>query len=187
MRAPRYTLHGGFSVLELTVVVAILAMLAALAAPEFGRLLDRARSTACMGNLRAIGSALGAYLADHDGRFPFINNPPPYDVYEEETLPEDEEAVTLLEAFGPYGVAESTLRCPADVRASNFFGRLGTSYEWVPRIDGEASVSPRVLSRRGGLVTRPLNRITVLRDFDTVHFGRGNRLFGDGSVRFYMR
>ncbi|MCX7868573.1 MAG: type II secretion system GspH family protein [Terrimicrobiaceae bacterium] len=177
-----------FSLLELAVVVAIISMLAVIAAPEYGRLLDRARSTACMGNLRAIGAALGAYLSDNDGRLPYINNPPPYQVYEDDDdLPPEQEAVTLLEAFGPYGIAETTLRCPADVKASNFFGRVGTSYEWVPRIDGEQSVSPKVLSRRGGLVTRRLGRITVLRDFDTVHFGRGNRLLGDGRVIYYTK
>lgn len=168
-------------------VVAILGMLAVLAAPEFHRVNDRARSTACMGNLRTLGVALAAYLSDHQGTFPYINNPPPYEVYEEDDLPPEQPPLSLLEAFGPYGVTENTLRCPADSRAANFFGRVGTSYEWVPRIDGEQSVSPRVLSRRGTISTRPLGRITVLRDFDTVHFGRGNRLLGDGRVIFYTK
>lgn len=70
---------------------------------------------------------------------------------------------------------------------NNRFASTGTSYEWIPRIDGEQSVSPKVLSRRRGLVVRPLGRITVLRDFDTVHFGRSNRLYGDGRVVMVTR
>lgn len=172
-----------FTLIELLVVLSIIAMLGVLAAPEFSRTLERARSTACLGNLRSLGVAVNSYVSDNDGRLPFINNPPPYTVYEEDDeLPADAEPVTMLEAFGPYGISETGVRCPADVKMNNRFASTGNSYEWVPRIDGEQSVSPKVLSRRRGLVTRPIGRITVLRDLDPVHFGRSNRLYGDGRV-----
>lgn len=175
--------HRAFTLIELLVVLSIIAMLGVLAAPEFSRTIERARSTACLGNLRSLGVAVNSYVSDNDGRFPYINNPPPYEVYtEDDALPADQEPVTMLEAFGPYGIAEKTLRCPADVKMNNRFASVGTSYEWVPRIDGEQSVSPKVLSRRGGLIARPLGRIVVLRDMDPVHFGRSNRLYGDGRV-----
>ncbi|MEX1117562.1 MAG: hypothetical protein WEB60_02090 [Terrimicrobiaceae bacterium] len=101
---------------------------------------------------------------------------------EDDELPPDVEPTTMLEAFGPYGISENTLRCPADVKMNNRFAATGTSYEWIPRIDGEQSVAPKILSRRRGLVTRPLGKIIVLRDVEGVHFGRSNRLYGDGRV-----
>ena len=70
--------QGAFSLLEVLVVLVIVALLAALGAPEYGRMMERAKSAACMGNLRAVGAALGSYLSDHDGRMPYINNPDPY-------------------------------------------------------------------------------------------------------------
>jgi prepilin-type N-terminal cleavage/methylation domain-containing protein len=179
------TARRAFTIVELLVTMAIIAMLAALAAPEYSRLVDRARSTACAGNLRSIGIALLNYVNDNDGRFPHINNPPPLEVYDEDDdLPDDQEPQTLLEALADYGLTAESFRCPADAAdaARSNFQKYGTSYEWIPRIDGEQSVAPRVLSRRRGLVTRKLSRIIVMRDFAGVHFGRANRLYGDGRV-----
>jgi len=175
--------QGAFSLLEVLVVLVIVALLAALGAPEYGRMMERAKSAACMGNLRAVGAALGSYLSDHDGRMPYINNPDPYPIYsEDDDLPEEVTPITLVEAFGPYGIPNRGFRCPSDAAMNNQFAKLGTSYEWIPRIDGEQSVAPKVLARRGQLVTRKINRIVVLREFDPVHFGRSNRLYGDGRV-----
>ncbi len=190
MRA-RPAWHGGapraFTLIELLVVIAIMALLGILAMPEFGRLVERAKSATCMGNLRSIGGALGSYLSDHDGRFPHINNPPPFNVYDEaaddgEAADEDAPILTLSEAFGPYGIPERGFRCPADAAMNNYFAGHGTSYEWVPLVDGEQSVAPKILSRRGQMVVRKNKWIIVLRDFDAVHFGRSNRLYADGHV-----
>jgi len=189
-------LHGAFTLIELLVVVAIIALLAALSAPEFGRIIDRSQSTACMSNLRGLGVALNSYLADNNGRFPHINNPPPYDVYdspEPATTGEEKddgspvegdiEAVTLLEAFGPYGISAQTLKCPVDGKQkSGYFATIGSSYEWRPLIDGDLNTAPQVLSRRGQLRTRRASRVRVLYDFSAVHFGRANFLYGDGRV-----
>ena len=65
-----------FSLLELTLVIAIAAILAALVWPQYQRMLERARSVACMSNLRQIGIAVGTYLADNDNTFPFIEPNP---------------------------------------------------------------------------------------------------------------
>lgn len=186
----------GFTLIELLVVVAIIGMLAALATPEFGRVIDRSHSTACMSNLRGIGVALNSYLADNDGRFPHINNPPPYNVYEstepETTGEEDDDGspveddvqpMLLIEAFGPYGISSETLKCPVDAKnAAGYFATCGSSYEWRPLIDGDVSTAPKVLSRRGQLRTRRASRVRVLYDFSPLHFGRANFLYGDGRV-----
>ena len=181
-RQPAKSPIAAFTLIELLVVLAIVAMLTAMAVPEFSRILDRARSAACMGNLRALGVAIGSYVNDNDGRFPFINNPA-RPVYEEEDLPEGMVALTMLEAFSDYGVTESMLRCPSDVLRNNYFGAEGTSYEWRPIVDNEPKLSPRIYTRRGSIALRNASRVRLVMDTDTtLHFGRPNRLFADGRV-----
>ena len=51
----------GFTIVELLVVVAIVAVLAAIAIPAVGFGIARADSTKCLGNLRAMGVGLNAW------------------------------------------------------------------------------------------------------------------------------
>lgn len=62
--------HAGFTLLELLFVIAIVAVLAALLLTVFGRAQAQADSTACLSNLRQIGTAIAAYATDHDGYLP---------------------------------------------------------------------------------------------------------------------
>ncbi len=57
--------HGGFTLIEIMVVVAILGILAALVVPRVMSRPDEARVTRAHHDLRAIGSALGMYRLDH--------------------------------------------------------------------------------------------------------------------------
>jgi prepilin-type N-terminal cleavage/methylation domain-containing protein/prepilin-type processing-associated H-X9-DG protein len=59
-----------FTLVELLVVVAIVAVLAALVFPAFARAKEKAKQTACSANLRQIGVAMAAYRADYDDRIP---------------------------------------------------------------------------------------------------------------------
>ena len=59
----------GFSLMELLVVVAIIAILAALLLPALGRARERSRRGACLHNLHQIGLAVGMYL-DENGELP---------------------------------------------------------------------------------------------------------------------
>ncbi len=61
-----------FTLIELLMVVVIIAALATLAIPAGDRVLHRARSAACMSNLRNLGSALNLYLADHNNIMPSL-------------------------------------------------------------------------------------------------------------------
>ena len=60
-RAPRY-----FTLIELLVVIAIIAILAAILFPVFARAREQARKTACLSNLKQIGTALLMYCQDYD-------------------------------------------------------------------------------------------------------------------------
>ncbi|MER3495912.1 MAG: prepilin-type cleavage/methylation domain-containing protein, partial [Armatimonadota bacterium] len=61
----------GFTLIELLVVIAIIAVLAAILFPVFARAKAAAKQTACISNLKQIGSGIGLYMADADDVFPF--------------------------------------------------------------------------------------------------------------------
>jgi prepilin-type N-terminal cleavage/methylation domain-containing protein len=65
MTSPR-----GFTLVELLVVAALIAVLAALAVPALGRTIKKAAMTTDMNNLRTIGQGISAFAADNDGRIP---------------------------------------------------------------------------------------------------------------------
>lgn len=56
-----------FSLVELLTVVAIIILLLALLFPLFGEVRERGRQVSCLGNLKAQGTGLIAYAAEHDG------------------------------------------------------------------------------------------------------------------------
>lgn len=61
---------GGFTLVELLTVVAILSLLAALLMPSLGNALDRARQTRCAANMKGIGTTAFLFAADHEGLLP---------------------------------------------------------------------------------------------------------------------
>ncbi len=65
-----------FTLIEILVVAAIIIILAALAVPVFRGVLDRAKATKDMNNLRQIGLLMQTYLNDKDGILPVINASP---------------------------------------------------------------------------------------------------------------
>ncbi len=67
--------RGGFTLIELLVVIAIIAVLAAILFPVFARAREKARSTACISNLKQIGLAMAMYCSDYDGHFPWGVDP----------------------------------------------------------------------------------------------------------------
>ncbi len=57
--------QGALTLIELLVVIAVIAVLAALLLPGLAQAQRRAQSAACINNLRQLGMALHAYLADN--------------------------------------------------------------------------------------------------------------------------
>jgi prepilin-type N-terminal cleavage/methylation domain-containing protein/prepilin-type processing-associated H-X9-DG protein len=60
----------GFTLIELLVVIAIIAILAAILFPVFSRAREQARKTACLSNLKQVGTALMMYVQDWDETYP---------------------------------------------------------------------------------------------------------------------
>ncbi len=61
--------HRAFTLVELLVVVAILALLSVIAVPNFQEAVRRSNRAACASNLKALASALALYKVDYN-RFP---------------------------------------------------------------------------------------------------------------------
>jgi len=63
--------RNAFTVVEMLVVLAIIAILAALLFPVFARARDGGHRSQCISNLHQIGTAVAMYSADYDERIPY--------------------------------------------------------------------------------------------------------------------
>src|SRR5918994_5557325 len=64
--------HGrhGFTLIELLVVIAIIAILAAILFPVFAQARAKARQSACLSNMKQLGTGLIMYAQDYDETLP---------------------------------------------------------------------------------------------------------------------
>ena len=65
---------GGFTLVELLVVLAIIGILASILFPVFARVQETGRSTVCQSNLKQLGLAFQQYQQDTGGRLPGAGN-----------------------------------------------------------------------------------------------------------------
>ena len=73
--------HRAFTLLELMVVVAIIAVLIAILAPSLGRARQQAYQVKCAANLRNIGQGIFQYVNDRtngNGRLPWLRGIAPF-------------------------------------------------------------------------------------------------------------
>jgi len=95
----------GFTLLEVTVTVAIIAILAALIFTGGKGYFERAESVVCMNNMRNLIPALGAYVQDK-GQWP--QEPAAISNASDDEAHEDWWITELV----PYGLTEKSWQCP---------------------------------------------------------------------------
>lgn len=61
---------SGFTLIELMIVIAIIAILASILVPNFIRARGQGMFSACQSNLKNVGTALEMYSTDAAGRYP---------------------------------------------------------------------------------------------------------------------
>ncbi len=66
----RFSSRKGFTLIELMIVIAIIAILAAILVPNFIRARAQGQVTSCKSNLKNIGTACEMYATDNGGRYP---------------------------------------------------------------------------------------------------------------------
>jgi prepilin-type N-terminal cleavage/methylation domain-containing protein/prepilin-type processing-associated H-X9-DG protein len=164
-----------FTLVEILVVIAIIALLVGLSGPAFSKAMAKANSMKCASNLRSIGIAASQAATDNGNAYPEIDqaaapiySPP---------------GPSLITALGPYGIVTNSIQCPMDMQSSpSAFSKYGSSYEWDPVFDDEELnatviyVSPTY--------TIPINssRVRLVTDFNPVHRSHVNAVYGDGHV-----
>lgn len=62
--------HGGFTLIELMMVSAIIGLLASIAIPKFANMIIKAKEATVRGKLGSLRSAVSIYYADMEGIFP---------------------------------------------------------------------------------------------------------------------
>ncbi len=67
-------LRSGFTLVELLVIIAIIAILAALLFPAITSMQQRAATAQCVNNLRQIGQGLFLYADDNNGNIPMARD-----------------------------------------------------------------------------------------------------------------
>ena len=72
---PRTQNRSAFTLVELLVVIAVVAILAALLFPVFARARENARRTSCQSNLKQLSLAATLYSQDYDEHFPLGLSP----------------------------------------------------------------------------------------------------------------
>jgi prepilin-type N-terminal cleavage/methylation domain-containing protein len=103
----------GFTLVELLVVIAVLALLAAFLLPIYSSARERGRQTVCLANLRQIGQALSMYRQDY-GSYPGF-------------------WAGVPEALAPYVKNQRLLFCPSSKQPQGI--KLSSSYAFL--IDGD--------------------------------------------------
>ena len=77
MRKKRDVKQAGFTLIQLLVVIAIIAILAAILFPVFARARENARRASCQSNLKQMGLGVLQYIQDYDETLPgsLMGNP----------------------------------------------------------------------------------------------------------------
>lgn len=189
---------NGFTIVELLIVVAIIATLAAVVLPVVTYARELGRRTTCQTNLRQIAAAMQQYTQDYDGLYP------------QETFACKTDNVTTLlswrDVLLPYTKSRELFQCPTQSQAL-----LGDSYTLnIERLNTLVGQKPfvtvhgthesllpcssttwlnvdKISVKNGECVNCNLSMGSCGRAFyaSTLHRGGGNYSFIDGHVKWF--
>jgi prepilin-type N-terminal cleavage/methylation domain-containing protein/prepilin-type processing-associated H-X9-DG protein len=175
----RRSLHS-FTLVELLVVMAIIALMIGILQPALKNSIIKAQSVQCVANLRSIGSAASLAATDNNNLYPRIDQAATPIYSPAGSVP------GLVGVLGTYGVSTNTIQCPIDLSSTpNSFTLYGSSYEWDPVFDDENPLATVVYISPTMIMPVNSSRVRLAMDFNPIHHGKHNVLFGDGHVSFH--
>jgi len=165
-----------FTLVELLVVLAIIALLAALLLPTLGRAKESARATVCLSNLHQTGIALQIYASDNNNKLPVMR-----DVSTDPAVAATNAFPAIQKVLAAQLGNTNVLRCPSDW--PQFFERTGSSYSWNSLLNGEDADHLMVFN-----IQFSPHEIPVVFDKEDFHKARGpnkavNYLYADGHIK----
>jgi len=162
---------SGFTLVELLVVIAVMAILAALLLPALSGAKSKAQSISCLSNLKQLAVAAQAYTADNRGLF-VVNHPTNIpsamatNSWVLGNMQSDYEATNTLflrlSKFFPYANQLSVFHCPAD-RSTTGVDSMSGSKPHSPRVRSYA-MNSWVGSRYMEDYPRPTGYRTFVKD-----------------------
>lgn len=166
--------RGGWTLIEILVVVAIAAGLIALLMPAIDHMRARVRQIQCLHNLRDIGTAMQLYAQDHDGTLPDMAALRPS---------KNDDVAAIDTVLLDYLKDPRVFRCPAD-NEKRLWESTGTSYHWNSALNGQRIQNLQFL---GGGNT---SLIPLVGDKEGFHEGcpqKVNVLYADGRSSNILR
>jgi prepilin-type N-terminal cleavage/methylation domain-containing protein/prepilin-type processing-associated H-X9-DG protein len=164
-------LREGFTLVELMVVMAIVAILAALAFPVSSRVVQASRASGCISNLRQLGAALHLYLGEHNQMMPNL-------VAARSSTAQA--AAAIDNTLNAYVTDPRVFACPADNKG--LAASTGTSYFWNSGLNGQSIANLHfLLTPQNG----QNSEIPVLSDKEAFHpytLNKVNLLYADGHA-----
>ncbi len=166
-----------FTLVEMLVVMAIIALLSTLLIPAGQTMILKARGLKCAANLRSIGIAVSQAAADNNNEYPEI------DQAAAPVYPPNSGATNLVGALAAYGITTDTIKCPVDLGSSpSSFAQYGSSYQWNPLFDDDTTTTPILYLNANVKIPMNNTRVRLCTDFLPIHKGKMNALYGDGHV-----
>ena len=165
--------RGGFTLVELLVVLGIIAVLVAIIVPAYQRVTASGRSAACLSNLRQLGAAVNLYLGENQMIMPTLLAG---------RTTRDEEVPVIDNTLNKYVPDPAAFLCPGD---GKFGPASGSSYLWNVALNGQPASSLNFLG-----VINEASRIPILGDKEGFHpylKDKVNILYGDGHATQGLR
>lgn len=106
----RFSQSRGWSLLEVLVAAAIIALLVTLTFPAYRIVKDKMNFAGCVNNLKSIHAGLSVYLQDHAMIWPQPNE----DLRAMADAEDEQLGIWWFETLKPYSVTRQTWVCPGD-------------------------------------------------------------------------